>query len=507
MSATSPWDTREYQRIASATYNDGLLAVRFEDGSEATVEAVRVLPPRTAPVRWETLSHDAYEIAASTEEGEDVEIPWSTIRVLTDDAYSAHLAQAADEQARQIGLRIKELRESRQLSSKDLAERAGITPQSMSRIENGRHDVVYTTLQRILAAMGYSLHDLAVAPRTSTSVPALYRRLEGAGVTQHLIRRLLPEGMPMRSHGAGNDARVAQTIAEAVSRVFHWSVSRILGDEPLRFDPSLAAATHFKTYGRANELRATAYTFYAHYLALLLLQATTHLVARPLPSDPDEFRAAVLDAYGSLDFVSLLRFTWDHGIPVLPLRDPGAFHGACWRINGRNIIVLKQTTNAQSRWAHDLLHEIKHVMDHLNDFDTSIIEGEEILPGSSSSFASPKEREATRFATDVLLQGRAEALTKRAVAAAEGSMERLKSAVQRVAEVERVPVDGLANYVAARLSRERKDWWGAASNLQVTDPSPWVVAREELLAHIEPDSLSEQDRTQLLRALAGGGEG
>jgi len=507
MSATSPWDTREYQRITSATYNDGRLAVRFEDGSEATVEAVRVLPPRTAPVRWETLSHDAYEIAASTEEGEGVEIPWSTIRVLTDDAYSAHLTRAADEQARQIGLRIKELRESRQLSSKDLAERAGITPQSMSRIENGRHDVVYTTLQRILTAMGYSLRDLAVAPSKSVSISALYRRLEGVGVTQHLIQRLLPEGLPVRDHDAGDDARAAQIIAATVSRVFHWSASRILGDEPLRFDPSLAAVTHFKTYGRANELRATAYTFYAHYLALLLLESTTHLAARPLPSDPSDFRAAVLDAYGSLDFASLLRFTWDHGIPVLPLRDPGAFHGACWRINGRNIIVLKQTTNAQSRWVHDLLHEIKHVMDHLNDLDTTIIEGEEIPPGPSPTSASPKEREASRFATDVLLQGRAEELTKRAVAAAEGSMERLKGAVQHVAEIEQVPVDGLANYVAARLSRQKQDWWGAASNLQVTDPSPWVVARRELLARIEPDSLSEQERAQLIRAVTASGEG
>jgi DNA-binding XRE family transcriptional regulator len=92
-----------------------------------------------------------------------VEISWSAIRALTDRDYAAHLAAAAQEQARLVGLRIKALREQRGLTSKELASRAGISPQSLSRIENGHHDVVYTTLQRILAAMGASLKDLVAA--------------------------------------------------------------------------------------------------------------------------------------------------------------------------------------------------------------------------------------------------------------------------------------------------------------------------------------------------------
>lgn len=94
----------------------------------------------------------------------DVEIPWSTIRALTDKDYSAHLAAAAAEQAKKVGLRLRALRELRHLTSKEVAERAGITLQSLSRIEHGHHDVVFTTLQRILAAMGCSLQDLVVRP-------------------------------------------------------------------------------------------------------------------------------------------------------------------------------------------------------------------------------------------------------------------------------------------------------------------------------------------------------
>lgn len=505
MSTTTKWNTREYQRIASVTYLDGALRVHFEDGSEVMIDARRVLPPDTSPVRWETLDYDPYEITVSTIDNENVEIPWSTLRVLTDDAYSSHLAHAAEEQARQIGLRIKELRKGRRLSSKELAERAGITPQSLSRIENGRHDVVYTTLQRLLAAMGYSLWDLAATSSGHATTPKLLRRLAEVGIDREFIhRRLLPDRFrtaPPINNGMESDEGVVQAIAEAVSRIFGWSVSRIVGNEPLILDTSLIPSARFKVRGRINELRATAYTFYAHYLALLVLRATSSLKARPLPGDPAIFREAVLAEYGSLDLESLLKFTWDHGIPVVPLRDPGAFHGACWRVDDRNVIVLKQVTDSQARWAHDLLHAGKHVANHLDDQRTAVVEGEEIPLVPKSDMTSAEEREASAFATSVLLDGRAEVFTQQTVKLAGQAAERLKSAVQQVATTERVPVDALANYLAARLSSEGLNWWGAASNLQVTNPSPWVIARDILLSHLTLDDLNEQDRELLLQAL------
>jgi len=87
--------------------------------------------------------------------------------VLTDAAYSAHLAKAAAEQARKIGRRLGQLRKARGLKSKELAERAGITPQSLSRIEHGKHDLAFSTLQKLLGAMGYELKDLSDEPETT----------------------------------------------------------------------------------------------------------------------------------------------------------------------------------------------------------------------------------------------------------------------------------------------------------------------------------------------------
>ena len=46
-----------------------------------------------------------------------------------------------------------------------------------------------------------------------------------------------------------------------------------------------------------------------------------------------------------------MRTCWQHGVPVLPLADPGAFYGACWHIDGRPVIALKHGMRSPDRWA------------------------------------------------------------------------------------------------------------------------------------------------------------
>jgi len=180
LAVPAKWDAKEYRRMVSASYRDGRLVVLFEDGTWVDLQAEPVLPPDARGAQWERLSVSPLEITVPTEGG-DVEIPWSTVRALTDRQYSAHLADAAGDEARQIGQRIRALRESRNLASKDLAVRAGITPQSLSRIELGRHDVVFTTLQRILAAMGCSLKDLVSPLQAPASTKQVLRKLDARG--------------------------------------------------------------------------------------------------------------------------------------------------------------------------------------------------------------------------------------------------------------------------------------------------------------------------------------
>lgn len=160
MTAANRWDHLAYQRISGANYDEGRLVVTFEDGSRANPDIALLLPAGAEGAHWNSMTVTPYEIQVQTDKGQ-VEIAWSAIRVLTDIAYSNHLVAAATEQACEIGARLKYLREARGFSSKELAERAGITTQSLSQIERGHH-ASFSILQRILAAMGCSLKELAI---------------------------------------------------------------------------------------------------------------------------------------------------------------------------------------------------------------------------------------------------------------------------------------------------------------------------------------------------------
>lgn len=495
------WDKPQYQRIVSATPEGDQLVVLFEDGTEVSVVAEQLLPPGTPNPLWNEIHVTPYEIVVPTSLGER-EIPWTTLRLITDSEFAAHKARIAEKQAGDIGRRLSAIRRSKGLTSKEVAERAGITPQSLSRIEQGHHDVVFTTLRKILAAMGATLADLAEVNIAPASLIELLKRLESLGLKRDwIIQRLLPKQLVtnLELANAENVPELLNEAAKYISRIFNWSLEDILSSAPLNVDPSIVQAARFKTQARTDRIQATRYAAYAYYLARLALEATSHIKVHKLPSEPEIIRGAITREFGSVTFESLLRFVWAHGIPVIPLSDSGAFHGACWRIEGRGVIVLKQVTPYQARWLHDLGHETGHEVRHLSDNNASYIEPREISPFEDDD--SDEEWEANEFASDLLLFGHAEELTQRCVELARGKVEYLKSAVLQTAAKEHVPVDVLANYIAHRLSMQGINWWGTANNLQITEPLPIKIARDVLFEHIDLERLSREDQELFIRAI------
>ncbi|HLZ71624.1 MAG TPA: helix-turn-helix transcriptional regulator [Dehalococcoidia bacterium] len=153
------WTSQGYRRIVRADEHDGMLTVGFADGTCATLPLASLLPAGAPYQAASQPTHTNYEVILKAVAGE-IAIPWDEIRILTDAEFSQQMARDAERRARRIGVRIRELRRERGLTIRELAQRASISPVSLSRIENGRHDVVLTTLARILAAMGRSLRDL-----------------------------------------------------------------------------------------------------------------------------------------------------------------------------------------------------------------------------------------------------------------------------------------------------------------------------------------------------------
>jgi transcriptional regulator with XRE-family HTH domain len=62
-----------------------------------------------------------------------------------------------------LGRGLRRLREQRGLSQERLAELIGSNAASLSRIEAGSRDVLWSSITRLLDAMGADLHDLADA--------------------------------------------------------------------------------------------------------------------------------------------------------------------------------------------------------------------------------------------------------------------------------------------------------------------------------------------------------
>lgn len=93
-------------------------------------------------------------------------------------------------------------------------------------------------------------------------------------------------------------------------------------------------------------------------MAVVALKGARLLPKGEIPTDPAAMRRCIRERYETVDLKSALHTAWDLGVVVLPLRDHGAFHGACWRYEGRNAVVLKQTSKQEARWLFDLLHEL-----------------------------------------------------------------------------------------------------------------------------------------------------
>ena len=469
------WNNLKYQRIVGAKLVRGTVHVTFEDGDLVQLQ-VKSLVAGEVDNELCMLDFNANELIFSCND-KSLRVPWSRLRVLSDTSFGRYMAEKADEQSREVGEKLKGLRKRMGIKSNELADRAGLAPQTITRIEKGHTDVSFATLGRLLAAMGLTLKDLAEfepeIQSQSISLRNLLKQISRAGLDQKFV---LNRVLPLRINGLDMDEPLPPLLLkEAISylkAVFNWSSELIFGNEELSVSEEAFKVAFYKKPGNSNIHQVKAYSHYANFIAGLVLQRTGILNQKEYPGDIEEFIS--LFNGGTIDFESCLAKVWDLGICVLPLRDKGVFHGASWNINGRHIIILKQTSGSHAKWLFDLLHELYHVFAHLDEQNTSVIETEEISHDASGSVL--EEQEANSFAHQVLFGDRTESLVAAALSAAKNRIENLKDAVLSVSKRERLGADVFANYMAYRLSLQNDNWWGTANSLQITDPDPYEIA-------------------------------
>jgi transcriptional regulator with XRE-family HTH domain len=478
------WDRADYQRIAAADGEGRELSVRFENGDQVAFDVGRLVDLGDGSPDWGALRTDGFELQFALD-GRTVVIPWLQIRALLDADLAGHLARSAEVEARQVGHRLRVLRERRGLSGRELAERVEIAPQSLSRIERGRHDVVFSKVQQLLAAMNYSLSDLEAASEDAIDPGRIRKALAQAGLHAKTVERVL--------FGAEGAAAMLRRVKE----VFGWSATDLAGPGPPPTLDTAALAGRFKELSRDRGPSRGPYVDYVFRLATIVSEAARRPDFVGLPDRSAALAGAIRAERGALGFDDVLGYLWDHGVAVLPLHDAGEFHGACWLIDEQPVIVLKQTLGYDARWVFDLGHEVFHVLHHLSAEQTAVVELEVI--GASHA---EEEREASDFATELLLGPDPHGLAARAVDRAGGDIARLKGVLPGFAQAEGVDVGVLANYFARRLADQQgPSFWGVAANLQKGEQEARQVAIAALRERLDWEFLDQDERLLLEGAL------
>lgn len=390
------------------------------------------------------------------------------------------------------------------LSQKALADRLGLKEQQIQRYEAERYaSASYQRLREIADALGVRIKNDILLPVAPNSFGGLVSKLRQVGLERDfLLSRLLPSPDSARASGeVGSDDDDYALTAKAgavLERVFGWTRDNVFGAQALVAPRYAAAEARFKMPANRARTTTSLYAAYANYLAVVALKGARALPKSEIPTDAAAMHRCILDRYETVDLRSALHTAWDLGVVVLPLRDRGTFHGACWRYEGRNAVVLKQTSKHEARWLFDLLHELFHAGQRPEAETLEVIEADET---SAERRSSDEEVAASQFAGEVVLDGKAETLAQACVQAARKSVERLKSVVPTIAAKNGVSVGALANYLAFRLSWQGVNWWGTAANLQADDGDPWTIARDVFVERFPYDIHNELDRQLLDRAL------
>ena len=390
------------------------------------------------------------------------------------------------------------------LSQRALAQRLKLKEQQIQRYEAERYaSANYRRMCQVAHALGVRIENDILLPVVPTSFEGLVAKVGQVGLSREfVVERLLSTADAAVAEGEvaqeRNDERLTANAAATLERVFGWTRENILGAQALSDAWTATATGRFKMPKGRQERTAGLFAAYANHLAVVATRGMGDCPTETIPSDAREMRKKILACgQGQDDLRNALHAVWDLGVVVLPLKGKGTFHGACWRTQGRNAIVLKQTSKHEARWTFDLLHELYHAAQQPEQTTFEVVEE---AATSSERRESPEEVAASKYAGDVLLKGNAEALARECESLAHGKIVGLKRAVHRVARAHDVSTDALANYMAFALSCKGINWWGAAANLQRRS-DPWKIARDVFVERHPHRIDDEIDRALLDRAL------
>jgi transcriptional regulator with XRE-family HTH domain len=403
---------------------------------------------------------------------------------------SGRVAQIEADTLLDLPVALIKARIARGLSQSALAELIGVLPQQVQRWEGERYrKVAFERLSQIAQALNVSVSERIDLSRAAPiPLRAIRRSLQQIGFAKETIdERIFPRDLP-----GDEDLSLADEVDARIELLLG------IGSRDLAAGRATLGTSQlrFKLPASANQMKTRAYSHYVEALCRISAKTSINLTSE-LPIEWQDMRNFLFPD-GIVNFRTALNSAWKAGIAVVPLSDPIAFHGACWREGGKTVAVLKQSSKEEARWLLDLVHELYHAASEPPGRDFAIVEEDET---SITRRESIDERRAQRFAAEVITNGRTQELTDRIAQLASNQGPRLKSATRAVADETGLPVGVLANLLAHRLAEGGMNWWPVAANLQPSGGEPWKTVRACLFENADLSRASRVERSFLMQAL------
>ena len=470
---TTPWSEDGYADVVGAARSGSDIEVAFANGDVVQLPAARF--GVTGDFEVETDPEEGLSVRISTPSGQHSLLPWTQIRSAADPAFAQELRRRETEEARRIGLRLRALREDKNLNQRDVAKLVGMSAPQLSKIESGSLDLRVSTVQSLLRAMGASLAEIAGnAPEVSQKT--VIKSAEKAGVPREVVTGLL-------------SASPRSSVARVIERAFGWRIDRLIAGNLGR--QALPAGVAFKATRSGKDPRDSPLVMLGQTIAEIVRNAATVSPFQDLPTDGRTVNLEARDESGQVTLPSLATWAWNRGLPVVPLAGRGDFSAAVWSGAPPPVVVLKESREPAVYWLFDLAHECAHLalghvgLDGLVDVDAP-------APRVDSSDAI--EKAANEFALEILLPGHQQ-LLQDVRREARGSHLKFKGAVATVAGSANVSA-GLLGMVAAYALTEvgqEKDRWGSATNLARPDGTGREQVQQVARAFLSPERLDEVD--------------
>jgi transcriptional regulator with XRE-family HTH domain len=459
---SGPWSEVGYADIVRADRSGSDIEVTFANGDAVILPAARF--GVTGDFILATDPDEGLSVRVSTPAGQSFLLPWTQIRAAADQDFAQELRRRETEEARRIGLRLRALREDKNLNQRDVAKSVGMSAPQLSKIESGSLDLRVSTVQSLLRAMGASFADIAGdAPEVSQK--AVIKSAERAGVPRDVVTGLV-------------SASPRGSLARVVERAFGWRIDRLVAGELGR--PALPPAVAFKATRSGKDPSESPLVMLGQTIAEIVREAATVSPFQELPVDGRAINVEARDESGHVTLPSLAKWAWNKGLPVVPLAGAGGFSAAVWSGSASPVVVLKESRELAIYWLFDLAHECAHLaLGHVGR--DGLVDVDAPAPRLNSPDAT--EKAANQFALDILLPGH-EQLLQDVRREARGSYLRFKGAVAAVAASANVSA-GLLGMVAAYALTEvgqDKDRWGSATNLARADGT----GREQVQAVARP---------------------